>query len=433
MTEIFPLATARALPARCALALRRTVFTPDGPLEAFYQRAVRPWGRRLLPRPVPGRVRRVVTHMSPAAAKPGVREILVMKLDHIGDFLLAAPALAALRRGLPEARITLLCGPWNSALAEASGYVDAVVAYRFFAGSAEAPRPPQDTAALAALGPFDLAVDLRVDPDTRPLLGEIRARFRAGYAAPGARLDIALPMPPRAPGPDAGLEVHTGQRLMNLVAAVLGQDFGGETKALLRRYATPNQGANWVRPVVAFNTGSGRAIKNWPLDRYIALARMLRARGATVLLLGGPGQRADADTMRAALGVPLGEEGGVIDLVGRMSLDASIGVLAEADAYVGNDTALGHAAAALGLTTVVLFSGIDPLAHWAPLGPRALAIKTDIACAPCHLSDLALCPNDHRCLTAISVARVWDVLVERLPWPAPRRGATVAQNLATSR
>ncbi len=416
MAEPPHLATARAVPARIAIAVRRAVFTPGGRFEALYQRAIRPWGRKLLPKPPAAQVGRIQLHQSPARLDLQAREILVLKLDHIGDFLLAVPAFAALRRGLPGARITLLCGPWNVAIAEASGFFDRVLPYRFFAAQAEAPRPAPDLAALAALGRFDLAIDLRVDQDTRPLLTAVRATRRAGYAVPRVPLDIELPPPPRVPPASAGLEAHTRQRLLNLVGAVLAHDFAGDTAALLRRYAAPRQARKQARPVVALNTGSGRAIKNWPLDNFIALGRLLRARGATLLLLGGPGQQPHAARIRAALG-----EDGVIDLVGRLDLDASFGMLADADAYVGNDTALGHAAAVLGLPTIILFSGIDPLPHWAPLGPNALAIKADITCAPCHLSDIALCPNAHQCMTSITVTKVWDSLADRLPWPAPRR------------
>jgi ADP-heptose:LPS heptosyltransferase len=417
MADPTTLAAARAMPARLAIAMRRAVFVPGGPLEDVYQRLVRPWGRHLLPRPGPAVLGRVGTWPSPAQPPAAIRELLVVKLDHIGDFMLAAPAFAALRRFFPRARITLLCGPWNTGLAEASGYFDRVVPFRFFAARAEEQRPIIDQAALAALGCFDLAIDLRVDPDTRPVLGMVRASRAAAYAAPDAGfLTLALPQPD--PDPDARdtLENHTRQRLMDLVGAVLAQDFDQETAAMIRRFATPVEATSWPRPVVAFNTGSGRAIKNWPIARFIDLGRRLRARGATLLLLGTQDQAEDAALLRAALG-----EDGVIDLVGRLKLDASLGALAAADAYVGNDTAMGHAAAALGKPTVVLFSGIDPLPCWAPLGPNAHVIKAEVGCSPCHLSDLSLCPNGHLCMTAITVHKVWYVLSELLPPQTPRR------------
>ena len=45
-----------------------------------------------------------------------VGKIVCLKLDHVGDLLIAAPALLLVRRSFPSAHITLLCGPWNAGL-----------------------------------------------------------------------------------------------------------------------------------------------------------------------------------------------------------------------------------------------------------------------------------------------------------------------------
>src|SRR5215471_9779636 len=46
------------------------------------------------------------------------RRLLVLKLDHYGDFLIGLPALKKLRRAFPTDHITLVCGSWNVALAK---------------------------------------------------------------------------------------------------------------------------------------------------------------------------------------------------------------------------------------------------------------------------------------------------------------------------
>ena len=392
--------TLRAL----ALALRHAAAPPGTRRERLYRRLVRPLGRRLpRPRAAPAVLAGITTWHAPA---PGpIARIVVLKLDHIGDFLLAAPALHLLRTSFPHAAITLICAPWNRLLAERSGLVDRVVTHDFFAERAEAgriatprPLPPLD-------GPFDLAIDLRVDPDTRPLLARLPARLTAGYwCAAMPELDIALPPPDATRG-----DQHQRRSLLAVVAAVIARiDPARAAEDVLRRLAAGSAEKPTAipparpGPVVAFSIGSGRAIKNWPLDRFIALARIALAEGAgTVLLLGGIDQAAEARLATAALADPR-----VVDLVATSGLDASIAALARADIFVGNDTGLGHAAAALGLRTLVLFAGIDPLASWAPLGRSVTVLKADISCAPCHLLRLQDCRQAHRCMTAITVADV---------------------------
>jgi uncharacterized protein DUF4214 len=98
-----------------------------------------------------------------------IESILIVKLDHIGDFILALDSFAALRRAFPSAKLTLLCGPWNASLARSLGIFERVATLDFFAPTADAERPnfsPQMIGDIAET-PFDLAIDLRVDADTR--------------------------------------------------------------------------------------------------------------------------------------------------------------------------------------------------------------------------------------------------------------------------
>ncbi|OJW24412.1 MAG: hypothetical protein BGO51_02745 [Rhodospirillales bacterium 69-11] len=142
-----------------------------------------------------------------------IERIVALKLDHFGDFVIALPALRLLRETFPRAHIRLICGAWNKASAERSGFVDEVRCFNYF------PERPNQEVALdveplrafeeAADGPFDLAIDLRVDEDTRHLLGRIDARLRCGIGSTFQfpLLDIALPHEHTARG-DPGVAVE---------------------------------------------------------------------------------------------------------------------------------------------------------------------------------------------------------------------------------
>jgi hypothetical protein len=62
----------------------------------------------------------------------GGRRLLVLKLDHYGDFLIGLPALQRLRKAFPGDYLTLVCGSWNAELARRLGVADEVRAYDFF-------------------------------------------------------------------------------------------------------------------------------------------------------------------------------------------------------------------------------------------------------------------------------------------------------------
>lgn len=134
-----------------------------------------------------------------ALCRRPIARILVLKLDHYGDFVIGLPALRALREAFPHARIRLVCGRWNERSARDAGWVDEVRCFNFFPE-----RPTHDavleTAPLGAFdaaveGLWDIAIDLRVDEDTRHLLSRIDARIRCGIGSTAQfpMLDVALP------------------------------------------------------------------------------------------------------------------------------------------------------------------------------------------------------------------------------------------------
>ena len=131
--------------------------------------------------------------------KPGGRRVLVLKLDHYGDFLIGLPALKQLRQLFTSDHITLVCGSWNAALAKQLGIANEVRTYDFFPeNGAEWSGDPfenLDHFREACRGSFDIALDLRVDEDTRFLLKHVEATTRCGIGTRARHpfLDIVLP------------------------------------------------------------------------------------------------------------------------------------------------------------------------------------------------------------------------------------------------
>jgi ADP-heptose:LPS heptosyltransferase len=134
-----------------------------------------------------------------AFERRGGRRLLVLKLDHYGDFLIGLPALKRLREAFPADHITLVCGSWNLELARRLGVADEVRTYDFFPenGALWTGQPFEELERFRKVcrGAFDIAIDLRVDEDTRLLLEHVEAAMRCGIGlrARYPFLDIVLP------------------------------------------------------------------------------------------------------------------------------------------------------------------------------------------------------------------------------------------------
>jgi ADP-heptose:LPS heptosyltransferase/GT2 family glycosyltransferase len=375
-----------------------------------------------------------------------IRAILVVKVDHIGDFVTALPAIRRLKSHFPDARISVLASRAAQEFAALDPAIDEIIAFDFFhARSALGRREmgPEELAALSErLAPyrFDLAIDLRKHPETRELLRCASAAFTAGFDQMGRFdwLDITLQWEG-----DRGLsskQYHITDDLLHLVDAVgtaampdrtgilpgalvaLGERT--ELPAALAAFlaASPGDGPGegpgdgpGDGPVICVHAGAGNEMKQWPADFFATLIDMLIVRaGARVLLLGGPDEAALEQEILAAVE----NRDRIMSVVGQLPLAALPVAMAGCAMYVGNDSGPKHIAAAVGIPTVGVHSGtVDPV-EWAPVGPRAVAVARAMACSPCYLNRLSDCPRELACLRQLEPQAVFRICEAVLARPA---------------
>ncbi|MGH9668198.1 MAG: glycosyltransferase family 9 protein [Bryobacteraceae bacterium] len=117
------------------------------------------------------------------------------------------------------------------------------------------------------------------------------------------------------------------------------------------RIVCPSSGGD----LIVLHPFSGSAKKNWPLERFRAVAQGLKN---PVAWCAGP-----EDSLRGAV---------------RMEDLYELGCwLATARLFIGNDSGITHLAAAVGAPVVALFGPTEP-ARWAPRGPRVRIVKADM-------------------------------------------------------
>src|SRR4030095_7302100 len=91
-------------------------------------------------------------------------------------------------------------------------------------------------------------------------------------------------------------------------------------------------------------------------------------------------------------------------LTGKTDMAQVAAVLSQVDLLITNDTGPAPIAAALGRPTLVIFGPTNPLTT-RPFSPLGEIVRKPPDCAPCMLRD---CPIDHRCMTAITPADVFE-------------------------
>ncbi len=339
--------------------------------------------------------------------------ILLLRLERIGDLLMALPAIADARAAAPDAEIDLVVGSWNAEVASSIPGINQVVVVDApwlargakGAGAAALAR----TAIRWRARRYDIALNFEPDVRSNAMLALAGIRWTAGYrsAGGGALLDQALDYLPRQ---------HTVDNARRLVLAVLGEGRVPATDRLAIPEARQHEAAALLggraRPIVAMHVAGGREVKQWDPQRFAAVARQLiEDRGATIVLTGGRADAGLVDGVKQAL--PAAH---VVDVSTLESLLSVAAVLERCDLMITGDTGPMHLAAAVGTPIVAVFGPSDPR-RYAPRGPLDRVIRVDLPCAPCNRIRLppARCTGHiPDCLTSISsdrvVAAAFDVL-----------------------
>jgi len=315
-------------------------------------------------------------------------KILFIRRDNIGDLVCTTPAVRAVRAAFPRVRIGALVNTYNADALLGNPDVDDV--YTYEKAKHAAGRSLVSTLARNA-----------------SLIGRIRAArydWAIGCGSASARLARYVLMTGAArrvgftagagggwfrsytdPLPEPGDGLHEVERTFRLLAplGVAGAPppmrlFPDVACVDAVRRALGGAPADRSGPLVAFHISSRRPENRWPVERFVALGRVLLAHGARILLLWSPGGERNVfhpgdDGEAEAIRRDLGE--GVLTFPTER-LRELVAALSEADLVVCGDGGAMHAAAALGKPMVVIWGRTDP-ARWRPWGTPHVLLRAE--------------------------------------------------------
>lgn len=156
-------------------------------------------------------------------------------------------------------------------------------------------------------------------------------------------------------------------------------------------------------PYVCFAPTSVWFTKQWPKEKWVALAKMIPAK-FQVFLLGGPGDKKHCDDIVRMAGIP-----NVTNLCGQLSYLQSAALMEGAVMNYVNDSAPMHFASAMNAPVTAIYCSTVPAFGFGPLSERSIVVETDekLSCRPCGLHGYRECPELHfKCALTIDVKKV---------------------------
>jgi ADP-heptose:LPS heptosyltransferase len=349
--------------------------------------------------------------------------VLLLRGERLGDRLMVREAIAAARAAWPAAQIDLAVGSWNAPLAALIPGINRIdqvdVPWLAREGTGLSWRGLLAQARVWRGRQYDLVVNFEPDIRTNVLAWRTGAPLRAGYwtGGGGALLTDALAYDP---------ESHVADN----ARALIRHCAGGERRGIANPPLMPGPAAAAAADallaavpathrLVGLHVSGGRESKQWHLSRFAEVGRALASEpGTTLVLTGGPADRAMVDQVRRALG-----DRPVVDAAGGLDLPATAALLARLDVLITGDTGPMHLAAAVGTPTVALFGPSDPR-RYGPLVAQQRVLRVQLHCSPC--GQVRLPPERCRghvpdCMDGITVDVVVHAARELLADPRDRR------------
>jgi ADP-heptose:LPS heptosyltransferase len=296
----------------------------------------------------------------PKRAIPNRIDVIgLLSLSAIGDTIVASAIANDLKRTLPSVKIIVFVGPSSQGIGQIiEGFDDEVVI--------------PTTRPLRALHiirqyPIDVLIDICAWPRITAIYAALsRARFTVGFRTDGAWRHWAYDM----------AVSHSAQRheIENFRALMQPFDISGNAipRALINFSPPSDDSKSAQTSVVIFHpwaSGFRSDLKEWPIERWVALAKATIADGHHVVITGSAADLERSMKLCATINRP----DHVRTLAGQTTLADTAIQIAYAAAVVSVNTGIMHLAAALNRPLVALHGPTDP-ERWGPLSDAAIIV-----------------------------------------------------------
>ena len=331
--------------------------------------------------------------------------ILIIKIGALGDVILAAPSMRAIREKFPMATIKLLTGIENREVFTGSPYIDEIIVSDFknrdngFGGVLRIGRR------LRAEN-FDITIDFQNSKKSHILSFLSCAAKRYGYDNGKFSFLINRKIKddrtPLAP-------VKHQLRVLGLLGI-----YNIDEKLELRPTKEASEwtdsflAAHWVKPgsrIVAINIGSSPRwiTKLWPTKYFVELCDKLAKRlNARIVLIG-----LEKESDRIDMFLKSTKSKPIIAL-GKTTIPKLIALVKKCDLLISGDSAPIHVAASTGTSFVGLFGPTDPKRHLPP-SENCIVLQKDMKCSPCYRTS---CGRGYECMNSISPDEVYRAVLK---------------------
>ncbi|MGP4844782.1 glycosyltransferase family 9 protein [Marinobacter sp. 1Y8] len=287
----------------------------------------------------------------PENRRSAINSVCIMRLSAIGDVTHVIPVVLSLQEQLPDVKITWIIGKIEAKLIGDLPGVEFIIFDK--KGGLGAYRSLRQQMKNRH---FDALLHMQVALRANLAAALIPAKIKVGYDKARSKDLHSAFINRRIP---AAPHQHVRDCLASFLEPLALQPAPAKWEIPLsesdQEFALDQLATN--QPNIVISPCASHPLRNWPAERYAALAdHAIRTHNARVILVGSPADSEKqycADIERAMTGAPL-------NICGKDTLKQLAALLGKADLLIAPDTGPGHIASAMGTDVLGLYSASNP-------------------------------------------------------------------------
>ncbi len=332
------------------------------------------------------------------------KNLLVRGVNWIGDAVMTMPALRALRKELPDTKISLLVKPWVAPLFEKNPFIDDIILYedkyngisgKFRLSSVL--KTKSFCSSILFQNAFDAALIA--------FLSGIPQRIGYNRDWRGFLLTDSIPFN------NDDRKMHHIEYYLNILRqAGIDAEFSLPYiyLSLNERISARNIMKGLKRPVIGINPGASYgSTKRWQPEKFAEVSRkIISDLDGSVVIFGGQSETGIAEEITSKSQIS-NLKSQILNKAGKTSLRELSALISECDVFLTNDSGPMHIGYAVRTPMVSVFGSTDPELT-GPVGIGNTVIRKNTDCSPCFKRTCDR--NKMDCMDAITSDEVFDAI-----------------------
>lgn len=334
----------------------------------------------------------------------GIRKILILRPDGIGDAINSTPAIKILRESYPNAHIAIVARSSGAEIFALNPHINEIIVY-----DAKSLWAKLHFLEILRLGFYDLVVVLCNIAKCNLMAYASGARYRVGWKYPRRKFSFVLTHTVNHRDPKG--TKHEIDRNIDVVKLVgvesnereLTLYLSEEERAWAKDFLNSQDLGDNI-PIVGIHPGGSTYNKLWPAENYAHIANQLTQKfNARIILFSGPGEDNLAQCVQNIMAnQPI--------LATGVKLRQFAALVEKCSLFICNDSGPMHISAALKVPTVAIFGPTDHV-RWRPYNEKAIVVRKDMDCWPCSVHK---CKKNFECIKSIPISDVWSAVITQM-------------------